>query len=106
MATSGRRARAVSLSKLSSSIDQAIELAAKRYEISAESPNVLGRGDIIGRLVEGADIKEAFAFAEAVTARVNKLPGIDAVPTLSRLGRGILMGFWDRGQTLRQLGGE
>ena len=106
MASSTRRARTVSMSKLSTAIDQAVSLAAKRYDIRGKGANLLGRGEIIGRLVENADINAALAFAEAVTSSVNKLPGVDAVPALMRLGRGTLMGFFDRSQSLRQFDGE
>jgi hypothetical protein len=104
MASSKRQARVISLTKLSASVDQAVSLAAKRYEISAKSPNLLGRGQIMGRLIEGTDVATAFAMAETVTAQINKLPGIDAVPAISRVGRGILMGFVDRSQILHQFG--
>jgi hypothetical protein len=106
MATSKRGARVVSLSKLSASVDQAVLLAAKRYEITAKAPNLLVRGQIMGRMLEGADVTSALAMAESVTAHVNKLPGIDAVPTISRVGRGFLMGFVDRSQTIQQLAEE
>lgn len=104
MASSKRRATTISLKKLSSTVDQAIRLAAKRYELVAEAPNVLGRGQILGRMIDKADINEAFAFAESVTASVNQIPGVDASPVVARLGRGILMGFFDRSQTLQQFG--
>lgn len=106
MASSRRRASVVSLRKLSSSVDQAVALAAKRHKIRAESPNVLGHGEIVGRLVEGADSSEAFAFAERVTAQINKRSWIDAVPAIARLGSKILIGFIDRSQTLREVDRE
>jgi hypothetical protein len=104
MASSNRRASVVSVSKLSATIDKAIASAAARYDIAVKSPNFSGPGHLTGRLFLGDDLTQAFAFAEEVTAKVNKLKGVNAVPALSKIGGQHLVGFLPRSESLLQLG--
>ncbi|MGO8854339.1 MAG: hypothetical protein ACLQO1_01310 [Steroidobacteraceae bacterium] len=106
MASSVRRVTVVSVSKLSDTIDKAISTAAKRHNIGVESSNLLGPGRIIGRLIREPDVNAAFSAAVDITARVNVLNGIDAVPAMTKLGGRILMGFFERGQGLLRLGAK
>ncbi len=105
MSSKIRRASVVSVSKLSTSIDKAIASALKRHEVGASARNLLGRGDILGRVLRTANVVDAFKFAEDVAAKVNQFKGIDATPALTRIPGGILAGFIDRSQSLRQIGG-
>ena len=105
MASDIRRARVVSINKLSATIDKAIASAVRRYDIGASKPNLLGGGDLIGRVLRERDVASAFKFAEDVTAKVNKLKGVAGVPVVSKVAGGIFVGFIERSQNLRQLGG-
>lgn len=91
--SSVRRATVVSVGKLSDTIDKAISIAEERHNIGAESSNLLGPGRIIGRLIREPNVNAAFNAAVDITARVNALNGIEAVPAISKLGGRILMGF-------------
>jgi hypothetical protein len=103
MASSNRWASVFSVSKLSQTIDKAIAIAAVRHDMTAKSPNFSGPGRITGRMFREADIAQAFGFAEDVTAKVNKLKGVDAVPAISRVGGQYLVGFLPSSHSLLQL---
>lgn len=93
-----RKAQAVSLSSLSKSVDSAIRLAAARHDLTLDKETFIDRWEIIGRrLRKGSDLAAAGALAEDIARKV-KVPGIQAVPVVTRIGKDILVGFIDRGR--------
>jgi hypothetical protein len=100
---SAKRPASVSAAMLSKSIDQAVARAAKQFDIRPQQPNLSFRWEIIGRVVRGVDAGQAFELATTITDAV-KVRGIVASPTISKVGKGILVGFIERGQLPRSFG--
>jgi hypothetical protein len=90
--------------ELLSAIDTAVAAAVKRRSIAAVPPRVFGPGPIMGLILRDVDTAQAFSLAEEVTASVNKVDGVEALPAMIRLPTGILMGFYDRSPNLHELG--
>jgi hypothetical protein len=91
-----RKAEAVSLAKLTKSVESAIRIAAARHELNVEKDTLLDRWEIVGRRLRNVqDFNVAFRFAEDVTRGV-KLPGIRVEPVVTRIGKDILVGFVER----------
>jgi hypothetical protein len=93
-----RRAKVVSLADLSSSIDKAVSLAAKRHGIKTEGDNVILDWDMVGRvLCKPHDLDRAMAAATTISKAV-KVPGIVAEPKVTKVKGNVLIGFVVRGQ--------
>lgn len=95
----------ISAADLSRSIDSAITRAATKFNVPPAGPNLSLKWEIVGRIIKNIDAAAALELAADVTKAVNRLPGIDAQPTISRVKGGILVGFIERGQIPRSFGG-
>ncbi|MEJ1966827.1 MAG: hypothetical protein WDO56_36925 [Gammaproteobacteria bacterium] len=92
-----RKAQTISVSKLISSIDKAVALAAKKRGVAVGGDTLINRWEIIGRVVrERIDMNDAFALAKDV-ARGANLQGLKVQPVASRIGGDILIGIVARG---------
>jgi hypothetical protein len=88
-----RKAQAVSVSKLISSIDKAVAQAARKQGVALGGETLINRWEVIGRVLrEHIDMNDAFALAKEVTQTAN-LQGLKADPVASRVGGDILIGF-------------
>ena len=58
----------------------------------------------MGRFIRLNNIGKAFEVATDTTRSINKLAGIDAVPVVSKLPGGYLIGFLDRTTEPRPIG--
>lgn len=88
-----RKAQTISISKLVSSVDKAVEAAARKQGVSLGGPTLINRWEIIGRILrERIDMNDAFALATEVT-QAAALQGLKVQPVASRIGREILIGF-------------
>lgn len=98
------KAKVVSVSSLSKAIDEAVAIASKRQSLKFDKDTMAIDWATIGRqLQEVKDFNVAMAAATDIAKSV-KMPGIKPQPVVSKLGKGIFVGFWDRGQLPRQLG--
>lgn len=110
MATAKKAATPVSADVISSadlarSIDSAVTRAATKFNVPPAGPNLSLKWEIVGRIMKNIDAAQALELATDVTKSVNRLPGIDAQPTISRVKGGILVGFIERAQIPRSFGG-
>lgn len=109
MATAKKAATSVSADVISAadlalSIDNAIARAATKFNVPPAGPNLSLKWEIVGRIMRNIDAASALDLAGEVAKSVNKLPGIDAQPAISRVKGGILVGFIERAQLPRQFG--
>jgi hypothetical protein len=99
-----KRAAVISAKGLSTSIDRAVTLAAKRHKVRTEVPNLLLNWEILGRILrEFEDMNAAFNFAADVTKGV-QLRGIKASPAICKIDRDILVGFIEKASLPKQIG--
>ena len=72
---------------------------------AATARALAARGARVALFDFNIDAAQALELATDVTKSVNRLPGIDAQPTISRVKGGILVGFIERAQIPRSFGG-
>lgn len=95
MATTGR-SEVVSLASLSKSIDKAVDLAAKRHNVTFGGENIIHNWEIIGRILrEMKDVDRQTRLDVAATV-LKSLPGVKGQPVVTKIGREILVGFIER----------
>ena len=93
-----RRAKLVSLADLSSSIDKAVALAAKRHGIKTEGGNVILDWNIVGRvLCKPHDPDQAMEAATTISNAV-KVAGIVPEPKVAEVEGDVFIGFSVSGQ--------
>ena len=99
------KVESISLKTLSSSIDRAVALAERRRGIKTDGPNLALGWTIYGRILREAavDIDSAFQTAAAIT-KAAKVRGIQADPTVTRVGKNILIGFVERAAAPKLIG--
>lgn len=91
-----RRAETIALSSVARSVENAIQKAAARQQLTVDKETLLNRWEIIGRrLRDVADMNVAYRFASEVTKGVN-IPGLRLQPVVTRIGKDILVGFVER----------
>jgi hypothetical protein len=82
-------------------VESAVAAAAKRNKL-ADLRTSLGSDYhhmpwwIVGRVVRDADLNQAHAFAQAVTADISKKSGVDLKAALTIVDGDILVGFMER----------
>jgi hypothetical protein len=103
-ATTRVSADVVSAADLAKSIDGAITRAATQFNVPSGGPSLSLRWEIVGRIMKNMEPAQALDIAGQVAKAVNRLPGIDAQPTISRVKGGILVGFIERSQIPRSFG--
>ena len=97
------KAQSISLADLSNAIDAAIKDKNLLAQTGA-GPNLSLRWEIVGRRIPGIDAGAAFEIAQKVAESIS-IDGVQAEPAISRIDKDILVGFIDRGQLARSIGG-
>jgi hypothetical protein len=88
-----RRAKVVSLTDLSKSVDKAVTLAMKRHGIKTEGGNVIHDWDTVGRILrDPQDLALAMDAATTICKAV-KVLGIVPQPKVTKVGSNVLIGF-------------
>jgi phosphopentomutase len=85
------RAKAISLSELSNSIDKAVALASKRYGVSVGSDTVIHNWEILGRILRELNNLKPSGPTE-VAAAIAKSAGLRGTPVATMIGKDILVG--------------
>ncbi len=85
------RAKAISLSELSNSIDKAVALASKRYGVSVGGDTVIHNWEILGRILREMNNLKASGPTE-VAAAIAKSAGLRGTPVATMIGKDILVG--------------
>lgn len=93
MATTNR-AELISAAKLSTAVDKAVALAAKRHDLALDDGNVIVNWELIGRILRRQDVAQQFA--SEVTAEVTRLTGQKLQPATLQIGKQIWCGFFER----------
>jgi hypothetical protein len=96
-----RRSEVVSAASLSKAIDKAVDLAAKRHDIRFGSENLIVNWDILGRILREKVTTRGAELGIATTI-ANSISGINGLPVATKIGKDILVGFIERGRSLRQ----
>ncbi|MGZ6693100.1 MAG: hypothetical protein ACXVHQ_37590 [Solirubrobacteraceae bacterium] len=85
------RAKAVSITELSKSIDKAVALAGKRHGVSLGDDNLVYNWEILGRLLrELGELGPSGPLDVATT--IAKGAGLKGTPVATKIGRDILVG--------------
>jgi len=85
------RAKAISLSELSSSIDKAVALASKRYGVSLGGDTLIHNWEILGRILSELNNLKPTGPTE-VAAAIAKSAGLTGTPVATMIGKDILVG--------------
>jgi len=85
------RAEVVSINSLSKSIDKAVSLAARRYDVSFGPENIINKWEILGRILREHGTLSPGGAVD-VAAAVAKGAGLKGTPVVTRIGKEILVG--------------
>ncbi len=94
------RAQTVNLASLSKSIDKAVALASKRYDVTLGPGNVIHNWEILGRVLRDMN-RLSTTGAIDVAATIAKGAGLKGTPVVTKIGKDILVGVIARDLNVR-----